>query len=278
MNYRHAYHAGSFADVFKHIIEVTVISILAKKDKPFCYLDTHAGIGKYELTGSEAQKTKEYESGIAKIINKDKKKPAEIEQYLSIVRSMNERNKLSCYPGSPEIVRAMLRPEDKMILTELHPLDHKTLKDNFWNDPQVAVHLADGYQSLKAFLPPTPRRGMVLIDPPYENKTEFDILLKNLTMALKRWSTGIYLIWYPVKNRPQINFFHHQLERKIKCPFIITEFNLYPDDSPYLINGSGMIIVNPPWQLDKKIKEILSWLTQELDKEQLGNTKLIYNN
>lgn len=275
MNYRHAYHAGHFSDVFKHIILIAVLESLFKKDKPLCYIDTHAGLGYYNLTKTEAQKTKEYQTGITKIIDNHEQKPDAIEKYLEIVRARNQPQGLIHYPGSPGVVRALLRPSDKMILTELQPNDYETLKQNFEGDKQVAVHRLDGYQGLKAFLPPTPRRGLVLIDPPYEQKTEFETILKNVTMALSRWAQGVYLIWYPVKNRPQINYFQHQFERKVKLPYLITELNLYPDDSPYLINGSGMMIINPPWQLDKQLPAILKWLSKELDKEQRGNTKLI---
>lgn len=271
MNYRHAYHAGHFADVFKHIVLVTVVQALQKKDKPLCYLDTHAGIGLYNLTGAEAQKTKEYQTGIGQIIDNTSKKPSEIEAYLNTVRALNTDGKLACYPGSPSVVQAMLRPADKMILTELHPTDFKALKTVFKGDKQVATHHLDGYQGLKAFLPPNPRRGLVLIDPPYESTAEFETILKNLRMALDRWKEGVYLIWYPVKSRPEINYFEHQLDRKIREPYIITEFNLFPDDSPFLLNGSGMVIINPPWQLADKLKPILSWLAQTLDKDNKGN-------
>jgi 23S rRNA (adenine2030-N6)-methyltransferase len=252
-----------------------VLESLFNKDKPLCYIDTHAGLGFYDLSKRESKKTKEYETGISKIIDNQTKKPAAIEQYLKIVRSMNQPQEIIQYPGSPGVARALLRPQDKMILTELQPNDYQTLKHNFEGDKQVAVHHLDGYQGLKAFVPPMPRRGLVLIDPPFEQTSEFEMILKNVTMALSRWAQGIYLIWYPVKNRPQINYFQHQFERKIKFPYLITELNLYPDDSPNQLNGSGMMIINPPWQLDKKIPAILKWLSQELDQEQRGNTKLI---
>lgn len=274
MNYRHIYHAGHFGDIFKHIVLIAVLQSLLQKDKPFSYVDTHAGIGFYDLTSREAQKTKEYEEGISLIIKDQSAKPQEIDQYLDIVRNMNESATLTSYPGSPAIVQALARPEDKLILTELHDTDYQTLKNNFRNDPRVGVHHLDGYQGLKAFLPPTPRRGLVLIDPSFEQKTEYETLLEQLPKAIARWPQATFLVWYPVKDRPKINFFHHKLTRKIKLPFIITELNLFPDDSPYALNGSGMVIVNPPWQLDKKLPPILNWLLKHLDKPKQGNTLL----
>ncbi|MBA2653800.1 MAG: 23S rRNA (adenine(2030)-N(6))-methyltransferase RlmJ [Gammaproteobacteria bacterium] len=273
MNYRHAFHAGNFADVFKHICLILVIESLLAKEKPFCYIDTHAGIGKYDLTSIQAKKTGEFAAGIGTLMAIKGKKPTEIKHYLQIVKSMNKENSLKYYPGSPRIVRALLRPEDKMILTELHPADYQLLKEEFKYDPQVGVHLQNGYQGLKAFLPPTPRRGVVLIDPPYEDKNEFDEIIKSLQMALMRWQ-GIYLIWYPVKNRIQINQFERNLKKLSLKNLLICELNLFPDDAPFALNGSGMVIVNPPWKLQEKLNEVLPQLLNILDSENRGNYRL----
>jgi 23S rRNA (adenine2030-N6)-methyltransferase len=274
LNYRHAYHAGSFADVFKHVVLIALINSLLTKDKPFCYFDTHAGIGRYTLRSFEAQKTKEYETGIGKIIKIRDRKPAAIDQYLKFVRSINPTGVLEVYPGSPRIVRSLLRPDDKMILTELHPDDYLVLKKEFKQDPQVGVHHLDGYQGLKAFLPPKVRRGLVFIDPPFENSQEFEHIAKNLSLALQRWEQAIYAIWYPVKNRRVIDRFEQQLHRKHIHNCIHTELCLYPDDSPLALNGSGLLIVNPPWQFEEKLREILPWLLEKLDLEGRGHYRI----
>lgn len=274
MNYRHAYHAGSFADVFKHILLMLVIESLLKKEKPFCYLDTHAGIGKYDLKSIEAEKTREFETGIGRLLLATTKVPQSVADYCQIVKNHNQNGVLKWYPGSPRIVRPMLRPNDKMILTELHPIDCLTLKEEFKHDKQVAVHLLDGYQGLKAFLPPNPRRGVVLIDPPYEDANEFNLIVKNLLIALDRWSQGIFLIWYPVKNRYQITNFEQKLKKSHICNVLMTELNLYPDDAPLALNGSGMVVINPPWKLAQKLSEILPWLLHTLDKTGRGSYRI----
>jgi len=206
MNYRHIYHAGNFGDVFKHAILTLLIQNLLRKDTSFCYLDTHAGIGVYNLLSTAAQKTKEYESGIVKLL-KCENYPKELDTYLGIVKKLHE----GYYPGSPYIVRSLLRPIDRMILLELHDDDIITLKQQFWNDKQVAVHHYDGYQGLKAFLPPKEHRGLVFMDPPFEQPNEFDQIIVALKMATKRWATGIYAVWYPIKDLKAVNKFKNDL-------------------------------------------------------------------
>jgi 23S rRNA (adenine2030-N6)-methyltransferase len=274
MNYRHIFHAGNFADVFKHIVLIALIESLLLKDKPFCYVDTHAGIGRYDLSSKEAQKTMEFVTGVAELQKIKDNKPPIVEKYLEIIQEINPSQQQLFYPGSPLIARALLRPMDKMILTELHPVDAITLKNEFKNDKQVAVHLLDGYQALKAFLPPDPRRGLVLIDPPYEVKNEFNILLKSMKMALSRWSSGIFAIWYPIKNRYLIHEFERSLRKISEKPFLTAELSLYPDDAPIALNGSGLFIINPPWQLDKKLQQVLPWLLKALDTQKQGKYRI----
>lgn len=274
MNYRHAFHAGHFADVFKHVALILLLESLLTKDKPFCYLDTHAGTGRYDLKSREALKTKESETGIVELMGIKGKKPKVITQYLHLVSHFNESKQLRYYPGSPRIARSLLRPDDKMILTELHPEDARTLKNEFKHDKQTSVHLLDGYQGLKAFLPPNPRRGLVLIDPPFENPKEFDVLIKSLKMAIQRWSTGIYMVWYPVKTRYLITAFERKLKNLSAKEILIAELCLFPDDSPLALNGSGLAIINPPWQFEKKLQEVLPWLLTALDKNKIGHFRL----
>jgi len=271
MNYRHSYHAGNFADVFKHIVLVALIQSQQRKDSAFCYLDTHAGIGKYNLLSGPAQKNKEFNNGILKILQ-ETDPPALIKKYLEFVQpaGTSATDKLHYYPGSPCIVRHFLRPQDRMVLCELHEEDCQLLKEAFPRDKQVAIHHQDGYQGLKAFLPPKERRGLVLIDPPYENPDEVTKVVSELATALLRWETGIYTLWYPIKERRSIERFHHSLKLKIDHPMLVTELSIYPENVATHLNGSGMIIVNPPWQIDQEIKEMLPWLWRTLSPNKEG--------
>lgn len=273
MNYRHIYHAGNFADVFKHSILTLLIQSLLRKEKPFCYLDTHAGIGVYDLQSIEAQKTKEYESGI-ELLLKCKNHPSELDAYLDVVKKLNLHchtrtetgakssvGTIRLYPGSPYIVRNLVRPCDNLILLELHKEDVVVLKQQFFNDKQVAVHHYDGYQGLKAFLPPKERRGLVLIDPPFENKDEFDRIIFSLKIGLSRWSTGIYAIWYPIKDPLAISKFKRDLKALNIQNILINEMVVCEEnDLSDLFIGCGMVIINSPWQIDIQINTVVAWL------------------
>ncbi|MCD6039053.1 MAG: rlmJ [Gammaproteobacteria bacterium] len=279
MNYRHGYHAGSFADVFKHAILVSLIQSLLKKKTAICYLDTHAGAGYYDLISEEAQKSKEFEAGITKVMGAEDP-PSLIRDYLSCVQQINIRlagsvvPSLRYYPGSPSIVRYFLRAQDRMTLTELHPQEYRILKKNFMRDSQTGVHLGDGYQGLKAFLPPKERRSLILIDPPYERPNEFIDIVVMLLAALKRFSSGVYAIWYPIKNRTTINLFYQDLKKAIQQSILIAELNIYSTNSSLLLDGCGMAIVNPPWQLDQQIFEYLPWLWNLLSVHQQGGYRV----
>ncbi|MDX1900958.1 MAG: 23S rRNA (adenine(2030)-N(6))-methyltransferase RlmJ [Gammaproteobacteria bacterium] len=265
MNYRHSYHAGNFADVFKHTILVALIESLKNKPKPFCYLDTHAGCGQYDLQSAEALKTHEYKSGIAKIL-KANNPPEMIQKYLAICADKGSH----FYPGSPEITRSLLRLEDRMILSELHPTDFQTLKNHFYKDRQVAVHQQDAWQSLKAFLPPKERRGLILIDPPYEQSDELLTLAEKIAPGLKRFETGIFAIWYPIKRNMPLNAFHRTCKETISLPMLRVDMTLWPEDGAATLNGCGMLIINPPWQFDLTLKSFLPWLWEHLSPQQQG--------
>lgn len=263
MNYRHIYHAGNFADVFKHIILICLLESLKKKDTAFCYLDTHAGIGTYDLQQVEAQKTQEYHLGIEKILQQAVIPYSEIQTYIDIVKSFNTGEALRYYPGSPCIARDLLRPQDRMIICELHPDDFFLLKQEFRHDPQVAVHHQDAYLAMKAFLPPQEKRGLVLIDPPYEKTNELDQIIKSMELALKRWAGGIYAIWYPIKDK----VFHERLQKKLReltdKEILFTEFSIPAVDPLHMtLSSNGVAIINPPWLLDQKIATITAWLDQ----------------
>jgi 23S rRNA (adenine2030-N6)-methyltransferase len=275
MNYSHSYHAGNFADVFKHITLLALIKSFLRKENGFCYLDTHAGNGSYDLFAEAAQKTKEYELGISKLFHKEHP-PQLIKQYLSCVQRINNRltkaviSDLRYYPGSPTLAHYFLRPQDRMVLSELHPQTAQNLKRIYADDKRVSVHLNDGYQSLKAFLPPKERRGLILIDPPYERPHEFADLVTAIPTALKRFATGTYAIWYPIKDRPQIDRFHRAIKEVVKQPILVTELSIYQEVSPLHLNGSGLLIINPPWELDRQIQDFLPWLWKSLSIQGQG--------
>jgi len=279
MNYRHLYHAGNFTDVLKHVVLVGLIASLLRKETPFCFLDTHAGRGYYDLLSEPAQKSNEYQSGIMKILAQNNP-PALIKRYLGCVQKMNSLlsesrfASLRYYPGSPFIVRPFLRPQDRIVATELQPQEYQELRNAASRDRQMAIHQMDGYQGLKAFLPPKERRGLVLIDPPYENPQEFKQLTSALMIALKRWETGIYAIWYPIKDRHPVDQFHQGLKENIKRPMMVTELCIYPADVPNHLNGSGLVIINPPWKFDQEINDSLAWLWNILSVNHQGTQRV----
>jgi len=273
MNYQHSYHAGNFADVFKHAILVSLIEALQRKENGFCYIDTHAGGGLYDLTSGAAQKSKEYASGIGLLLSE--KTPLEgLHTYLTCIKKVNPDTQLRHYPGSPYIAQCLLRPQDRMVLSELHPTVYQTIKETFAHHKQVSVHRLDAYQSLKAFLPPKERRGLILIDPPYEQNNEFSQLISTIPLALKRFATGVYAIWYPIKDRPPIERFYKELKKLIEQPILVAELCIYPETSAQHLNGCGMLIINPPWQLDAQIKGYLPQLWSILSPQNSGQQRV----
>jgi len=274
MNYRHSYHAGSFADVFKHVALVALIRALENKPKPFCYLDTHAGAGRYDLQAENAQKTQEFATGVLRLWQLTAL-PEFMQDYWSVIVKANQQQSyLRCYPGSPYIVRQLLRPKDRMILTELHPEEAAALKQEFFRDKQVAIHHLAAYQALKAFLPPPQHRGLVFIDPPFEQSDEFARIIESLKMALQRWSSGIYAIWFPIKERKRVTQFYHELKQISGHKILSMEFGIYPEDSPLGLNASGMVIVNPPWKIEEQLMLTLPWLWQSLSPNRLGGENI----
>lgn len=274
MNYKHVYHAGSFADVVKHVFLIALLDSLSRKQTPYCYIDTHAGPGHYDLTSEFASKTKEYAHGIEKIIQADNP-PQIIKQYLDYVHRINSQltgtkfSSLRYYPGSPLIARYMLRPHDRMVACELQPQEYEALRECFAGDKQVAIHHTDGFLGLKAFLPPMERRGLVLIDPPYENPDEFTRIAHSLPTALKRFENGVYAIWYPIKEKVQIERFYRTLKENIQQSILAVELTIYPD-LPNHLNGTGLVIINPPWQFNESTQEILPWLWNALTVNNQG--------
>lgn len=280
MNYRHIYHAGNFADVFKHCVLVLLLESLLRKNKPFCYIDTHAGVGIYDLYSKMAQKTHEYLSGISRVLdNSSKGMPDELTPYLVCLKKLNKIKTLTggdihFYPGSPHLARFFLRPVDRMILMELHQEDILLLKKLYAKDSQVAVHHYDGYQGLKAFLPPIEHRGLVFIDPPFEQKSEFELILAALKVALDRWQNGIYAIWYPVKDYNLVRDFLRALD-KLGVPHFVSEMIISKQTVLKEFVGSGMVIINPPWQVDQTCKKVLPWLWRVLSPNLEGGIKIV---
>ncbi|WP_431856334.1 23S rRNA (adenine(2030)-N(6))-methyltransferase RlmJ [Azospirillum sp.] len=256
MNYRHIFHAGNFADVMKHAVLTLIVEHLRAKPAAFCVLDTHAGVGRYDLTSDPAQRTLEYADGIGRLFGHAPPHPA-LAPYLDAVAALNPGGDLRWYPGSPRLARALLRPQDRLVLSELHPEDAATLKAEFARDPQVTVHAMDAYHALKAHLPPKEKRGLVLVDPPFEEPDEFARLVAGLRQAYRRWPTGIYAIWYPIKERPAVWRFQEALAEAGIPKILLAELTIHPEDTHLRLNGSGLAIVNPPWKLDETLGAVL---------------------
>ncbi len=271
MNYRHAFHAGSFSDVFKHAILALLVETLKAKDKPFFYLDTHAGLARYDLFSEEARRGGEFRHGILRLLDAPRS-PAVLAPYLAALAAAakGEGGARRWYPGSSRIVRELARPDDRLVLTELHPEDQARLAVDYAGDRQVTVRHLDGFSALKAFLPPTERRGLVLIDPAFEKADELARMERGLRHALRRWPTGIYALWYPIKDRGPIAQFHKSLAASGMKKVLAAELLLHPDDDATRLNGCGMVIVNPPWRFDTALAELVPWLHSVLRQRERG--------
>jgi len=264
LSYRHGFHAGNHADVFKHLLLCLLVRALLAKDKPFFFLDTHAGAGRYRLGSEMAGKNREFESGIQKLWNLGEV-PESLGTYLDVVRITNPGRDLRWYPGSPRIVRPFLREQDRMVLCELHPTESRVIAREFEHDRQVRVEPMDGYQALKALLPPRERRGLVHIDPAYELKDERRRVLDALTEAYRRWATGLYAVWYPIQDQATADDFRRRCKRLGIPKMLAAEFCVMPEQA-YQLTGSGMILINPPWRLDEQLRGLLPWLASQGSK------------
>jgi len=257
--YRHLFHAGNFADVCKHALLARLLLALARKDKAFCYLDTHAGIGRYDLTHPWAQKNAEWKEGIGRLWNR-KDPPETLAPYLDTARAENPDGRLRFYPGSPRIARRLLRPMDRMVLTELNKADEATLKELFDGERRVAVHLMDGYQALKAFLPPPERRGLVLVDSSFDRAGEFQRMTEALAAAHKRWATGVLAFWYPLMEPSVMRAFQREVVATGVRRVLRLEVAVRPERWSMSLRGCGMLVVNPPFGFDGEARTILEWL------------------
>jgi len=276
LSYRHAFHAGNFADVHKHAVLSLLLQSLTRKDAPYCYLDTHSGAGRYDLRSYEAQKNGEYRQGIQRLWDHPTV-PAALQPYLDAVRAINgDDGMLHYYPGSPRIARHFLRPQDRMILSELHPDDAQRLRQAFAQDRQVAVHHLNGYQGIKAFLPPKERRGLILMDPAFERREELRDMISALTIAARRWANGMYALWFPITHRAALTDFYGQLEKTGIRKILVSELWIRAPQTARQLNGSAMAVINPPWQLEKNLEECLPWLSTVLEEPSKGGQQVAW--
>jgi len=256
MNYRHHYHAGGPADLLKHLVLALLVRRLQAKPAAMFYLDTHAGAGSYDLAHEMSQKTGEYTRGVARLWG-PAALPGALGDLLRVIEGCNPDGVLRVYPGSPRVVRALLRPQDRMVCCELHGREAEHLQAEFRRDPQVAVHMRDGYEGLRAFLPPPERRGLVLVDPPFERPDEFAALLAGLKVAHARWATGCYALWYPIKSPAAVGKLHAALMQSQIRRILVAELYTRLSGEDDALLGSGMIVVNPPYQSDQALRGVL---------------------
>jgi 23S rRNA (adenine2030-N6)-methyltransferase len=271
MNYRHGFHAGNFADVVKHVTLSRLIAHLCAKPAAFRVIDTHAGAGLYDLTGAEASRTGEWREGIARLLGASLAPDvcALLVPYREAVAAFNPPGKLVCYPGSPMLVRRWLRRQDRLIACELEPKATAALAQNLAGTSRAKVLTIDGWVALSAYVPPRERRGLVLVDPPYEAPDDFARLARVFAEAVRKWATGIYLLWYPIKDRSGPDALAKHLKRLGIGKILRAELTIAPPD-PSRLNGSGLIIVNPPWTLEDELAVLLPALARCLSQREGG--------
>jgi 23S rRNA (adenine2030-N6)-methyltransferase len=281
MNYRHAFHAGGFADVLKHIVLVRILSYLQEKPAPLRVIDTHAGAGIYDLAGEEAQRGGEWLTGIARLMQARLSESAAplVKPYLDIVRAFNPQRDLRTYPGSPLIARALLRPQDRLTACEVEPNARKQLINALRRDTQARVVDLDGWLALPAFVPPHERRGLVLVDPPFEAKDEFERLAAGFAQAFAKWPTGSFLLWYPVKSRRAADGLARQVAKNVAAATpagscLRLEFSVAPPAAGAGLTSAGLLIANPPWTLAGELKAILPELEKPLGQGGAGRFRL----
>jgi 23S rRNA (adenine2030-N6)-methyltransferase len=266
VNYRHAFHAGNFADCVKHAVLVWLLHALQRKPSPLFVLDTHAGVGCYDLDAGPAARAGEWQKGVARLLEEP---PPALADYVGLVRS------LGLYPGSPAIARALLRPDDRMACCELHPEDVAVLRRHFAGDRQVAVHHRDAWEAVGALLPPKERRGLVLIDPPFEDPKEFAQLGRGLATGGRRFPTGVYAAWYPIKQRAPVRQFLSDLQQSDMRDIVAAELCLREPVDPARLNGCGVVVVNPPYRFEQEVPAILTALLDRLGDRGPGEVAVV---
>ena len=268
MNYKHIYHAGNFADITKHVALLYCLQALARKESPYFVLDTHAGRGYYDLQSAEASKSGEAERGIQKLVATAMDSEP-LKEYLSAIRARRGK-RLARYPGSPVLIAQCLRPQDRALFVELMPAEARTIDREIESAGRFSTEIDDGYAVLKARLPPPERRGLVLIDPPYENLDEFKQLVQAFADAYRRWPTGTFLIWFPIRSAAQRSLVHSRFEALGIPKMLIAEMAIHPDDAGVGLAGSGMMIVNPPFGADDFLREAYSAIHQRIAAADAG--------
>ena len=271
MNYQHAFHAGNFADVHKHIVLTRVLDYLRQKPAAFRVVDTHAGAGRYDLLGPQAARSGEWQDGIGRLFAMPRSGAASTEPaqtlvtpYLDIVAALNSGGTLRLYPGSPLIVKALLRRQDRLIACELEPSAAASLQAVLHGDARTKALAIDGWMALFANIPPKERRGLIVIDPPYEESVEFARLCETLAQAHRKWANGVYLLWYPIKARDAPDALARRLRRLLVPKILRCELTIAPPRADGALTGSGLIIVNPPFPLERELRVILPVLTRLL--------------
>ena len=274
MNYRHHFHAGNFADVMKHVLLLQILARLNQKDKPYRYIDTHGGAGKYDLSTSEAQKSGEFLNGIHRLVKLDdsikRNAPEGVQQYLKIVEKMREGSGKGAYPGSPWFALEGMREIDKATIFEMQRDVFQQLYYNV-RDKRAGLHERDAYEGLFGVIPPKEKRGLVMIDPPYEvERKDFPQLVDLIATAYKKWPTGVFAIWYPIKDRAMIDRFEKKMIKTGIRRQLICEVCVWPDDTPVGLNGCGLLVINPPWKFSEDADEALQWLFPHLRMSENG--------
>lgn len=276
MNYRHAFHAGNFADVIKHIVLARIILHLRAKPAAFRVIDTHAGAGLYDLAGPEAGRTGEFHNGIARLIDAPLSPDARqlLAPYLDAVAAHNPAGRLVAYPGSPLLARSLLRLQDRLIACELEPNAAAALAQHLRGDARAKAVVIDGWTALTAYVPPKERRGIVIVDPPYEQPNEFARLAAGLEAAHRKWPAGTYLFWYPIKDRGEPDGLAKRLARSRIAKILRVEFDLASAQANAGLRGSGLIVVNPPWMLENELAILLPALASALSADQKNTWRL----
>jgi 23S rRNA (adenine2030-N6)-methyltransferase len=276
VNYRHAFHAGSFADVFKHAVLCRILHYLRAKPAPFRVIDTHAGAGLYDLAGPEASRGGEWHYGIERLLAAQLAAPvaALLAPYLEVIGALNERGRLKTYPGSPALARAWLRPQDRLIACEVEPQAAVALRQNLRGDVRIKTLEIDGWTALGAYVPPKERRGLVLVDPPFEEDSDFFRLARGLAAAHRKWATGIYALWYPIKGRSESDALAKSLRRLGIVKMLHAELIVTPLSDPTRLNGCGLVLINPPWTLESELSVLLPALAGILGCGGKGGFKL----
>ncbi len=268
MNYRHAFHAGSFADVFKHAVLCRILHYLREKPAPFRVIDTHAGSGLYDLAGPEAVRGGEWHDGIERLLAAalPDEVAALLKPYLDVIGALNEPGRLKVYPGSPAVARAWLRPQDRLIACEIEPQAAAGLARNLRGDSRIKTLPVDGWTALSAYVPPKERRGLVLVDPPFEGVADFHRLSHHFAAAHRKWATGMYMLWYPIKDRGEPDALAKRLRRLALPKLLRAELIVAPMSDPTKLNGCGLILANPPWRLADELAILLPALAKILGR------------